>query len=209
MIVPLVTPKIHMKLLPLVLLCASASAVARAELSFEEWKLAHAKMYATAEQEAFRRSVFLSQVVAIERHNKEADAGKHTYRKGTNQFSDLTVKEFTELVSSKHLRTGAGRIVHLDIPTPASVDWRSKGAVTPVKNQGGCGSCWSFASTGAMEGAFFIATGQLRSLSEQQLVDCTKSYGNMGCEGGAFQNAFQYILNNSGIDSEKDCAFQC
>ena len=176
MIATLVTPKVQMRVLPVVLLCVSASlAVACAELSFfEEWKIAHEKRYATAAEEAFRRSVFLAQVDAIERHNEEADAGKHTYRKGTNQFSDLTVKEFTELVSSKHVPTSAGRVVNLDIATPAAVDWRSKGAVTPVKNQGGCGSCWSFASTGAMEGAFFLATGQLRSLSEQQLVDCSK-----------------------------------
>jgi len=86
-----------------------------------------------------------------------------------------------------------------DASVPDSIDWREKGAVTPVKNQGQCGSCWSFSATGSMEGAYQIKTGTLEQFSEQQLVDCSKE--NAGCNGGLMDLAFKFLENHQ-IDTE-------
>jgi len=125
-----------------------------------------------------------------------------------NQFADLMSHEFADLMNGyRHEQKvrGAGA-THLplikEIQLPESMDWRTKGAVTPVKDQGQCGSCWAFSSTGSLEGQHFRKTGKLVSLSEQNLVDCSTSFGNDGCDGGLMDDAFKYVKANGGIDTE-------
>jgi cathepsin L len=126
-----------------------------------------------------------------------------------NQFGDLTNKEFREFNGFRSFGRPTLRQVNYDealldttVAAPDAVDWRTKNAVLPVKNQGMCGSCWAFAAVGAVEGARAISTKQLVSLSEQELVDCADSaWGNEGCQGGLMDNAFAWIKASGGICS--------
>merc|ERR1719359_756894 len=131
------------------------------------------------------------------------NAKGHKYKLTMNEFADMTADEFGE----SHMGISKPEKIWGDLPylgqheysgatLPSSVDWSSKGAVTPVKNQGQCGSCWSFSATGSLEGAHEIATGKLVSISEQQLVDCSKPEGNQGCQGGLMDDAFKYMEQN-------------
>jgi len=122
-----------------------------------------------------------------------------------NAFGDLTQEEFAATYLSK-FETDRPKDIHVFDTTnlPATVDWTTKGAVTAVKNQGQCGSCWSFSTTGSVEGLHFLEGNTLVSLSEQQLVDCSTSFGNQGCNGGLMDDAFKYIISAGGLESEVD-----
>jgi len=158
-----------------------------------------------AHDEFFSRfETFKANYDLIRTHNKS----NSTYTLGVNEFADMTSKEFAArmlrlkpvdnaVLRSKNAFTGTPGFV-----APTKVDWRTKGAVTPIKNQGQCGSCWAFSATGSMEGAHQISSGSLVSLSEQQLVDCSGAQGNQGCNGGLMDQAFQYVITNAGITTE-------
>jgi C1A family cysteine protease len=162
-------------------------------LAFNNYLAKYGKSYATKEEYNYRLEQFKNTYHSIMHHNMMN--GNDGYTMTLNKFSDYSPAEFKKMMGYKaSLYKPSNAVVHLDDTTlPASVDWRTSGAVTPVKNQGQCGSCWSFSATGAVEGINKIKSGTLLSFSEQQLVDCSGSYGNMGCNGGLMDYAFSYL----------------
>jgi len=170
------------------------------EFLFTNWMRQHTRDYATVDEFQYRYQVWKDNMDQVITHN----AKNSTFTLAMNKFGDLTQKEFKARYNRyiPHNRTvlAAGPIDISAIPT--SVDWREKGAVTGVKNQGQCGSCWAFSAVASTEAAHFYKTGSLVSLSEEELVDCGSSTGNEGCEGGLMDDAFQWIMNNGGIASE-------
>ncbi|MBN3317164.1 CATL1 protein, partial [Atractosteus spatula] len=177
--------------------------------AWNAWKSLHGRQY-REDEEGYRRKVWEDNLRFIEQHNLEHSQGNHSYTLGMNHFGDLTQQEFNELMtgfspdeSLEDTPVSNWTISHRR--RPREVDWRNKGYVTKVKNQGACGSCWAFSAVGALEGQHFRKTGKLVSLSEQNLVDCTKNkkYINYGCRGGLMDRAFKYIKDNKGIASDK------
>lgn len=179
---------------------------------FNLWMHHHSKNYTFPDgtSEKFTRfHIFKHNLFYIHQHNSNSDNHASSHKLGLNRFADLTLAEF----KAKHLgfrpdirNRNANRLgLHAPLCStnglPKSVDWRIQGAVTPVKDQGQCGSCWAFSSTGAMEAAYAIATGELVSLSEQELVSC--SHSNYGCNGGLMDPAFEWVMKNGGINTEK------
>jgi len=180
-----------------------------------EFKALFKKEYNSIKEELYRFGVFVENLIFVNKHNEKAKRGEKTFTVGINKFADLTALEFGQKFNGYKMRTnnatkplGSKFMAPNNFVAPKSVDWRTKGYVTPVKDQGQCGSCWSFSSTGALEGQHFRKTGKLVSLSEQNLVDCSTKWGNNGCEGGLMDNAFKYVKDNHGIDTEKSYPYK-
>ncbi|XP_059460309.1 cysteine protease RD19A-like [Corylus avellana] len=179
---------------------------------FELFKRRYGKSYGSQEEHEHRFKVFRRNLRRAQRHQKMDPSATH----GVTQFSDLTPSEFRKsfLGLRSRLRLPSDANTAPILPTedlPDDFDWREHGAVTAVKNQGSCGSCWSFSTTGALEGANFLATGKLVSLSEQQLVDCDHECDpeepgscDSGCSGGLMNSAFEYTLKAGGLMREED-----
>lgn len=178
--------------------------------AFRHWAAKHSKEYLhDLQQMAQRLANFEANVEYMLKHN----AANPSVTLGLNEFADLTFAEFASTrlgldpslaqPEQPHLLTS---FRYADKAAPKSMDWEEKGAVTPVKNQGQCGSCWAFSTTGSIEGANYLDTGTLKVLSEQELVDCDHAKDN-GCGGGLMNNAFDYIVRNGGLDTEADYAY--
>jgi len=177
---------------------------------FSAFKSEFNKVYETETELLQRFEMFTKNVNIINNHN-ENNAASSGYTMAINQFTDWTTQEFSAYLTYNGTAKKHDRVVLLDQTNlSASVDWTTKGAVTPVKNQGQCGSCWAFSTTGSAEGALAIAAGlganSLVSLSEQELVDCAGSFGNQGCNGGLMDDGFKF-LEADGDSTESDYAY--
>ncbi|XP_025787482.1 cathepsin L1-like isoform X1 [Puma concolor] len=186
-----------------------ASAAPQVNQSLDEqwsqWKATHGKLYGMNE-EGWRRAVWGENMKMIEQHNREYNQKKHSFTMAMNGFGDMTNEEFRQVMNGLQIQKHKkGKVFQppLFAEIPSSVNWRKKGYVTPMKNQGQCASGWAFSATGAIEGQMFGKTHKLVSLSEQNLLDCAWSEGNGGCSGGNMDNAFQYVKDNGGLDSEE------
>jgi C1A family cysteine protease len=179
---------------------------AKPELSaFESWQTKFNVNYESMFEKAYRERVFLENLAKVELHNSQAF---HTYKMGINQFSAMTEEEFVAANLGLIVPASAQlEVEQADNFRGAEVDWNTQGAVTGVKNQGSCGSCWSFSATGGLEGLSKLAYGTLENFSEQQLVDCSSSYGNQGCNGGLMTSAFKFVKDH-GIVHESEYSYK-
>ncbi|CAN8242156.1 unnamed protein product [Cochlearia groenlandica] len=183
----------------------------KAMLIFESWMDKHGKVYESVAEKEKRLTIFEDNLHFIVNRNAE-NLG---YRLGLNRFADLSLHEYGQVChgadpkpprnhvfmkSSDRYKTSDGDVL------PKSVDWRKEGAVTEVKDQGHCRSCWAFSTVAAVEGLNKIVTGELVTLSEQDLINCNKE--NNGCGGGKVETAYEFIVNNGGLGTENDYPYK-
>ncbi|XP_071971185.1 cathepsin K-like isoform X1 [Engystomops pustulosus] len=200
---------LHLVLLALPLVSASDFWDDTLDSEWDQWKRTYRKQYNGKFDEVMRRSIWEKNYKMIINHNIEYTQGLHTYELAMNHLGDMTSEEVARTMMGL-IVPPQNRVRNITADDddnkdrlhdlPDSIDYRTKGYVTPVRNQGSCGSCWAFSSVGALEGQLKKTTGKLAVLSPQNLVDCVEK--NEGCGGGSMTYAFQYVIDNNGIDSE-------
>ena len=172
---------------------------------FEAWKSQHSIHYPSEIENIYRERIFLENLAKIEAHNAQ---NSNTYEMGLNQFSAMTHEEFAETYLNLIVDPEASLRDSVDSVRNGDIDWVAQGAVTGIKNQGQCGSCWAFSATGGLEGLSKLSGSKLENFSEQQLVDCAGVlYGCQGCNGGLMDGAFRYV-KKEGITHEADYPYK-
>ncbi|OMO94567.1 hypothetical protein CCACVL1_05921 [Corchorus capsularis] len=182
------------------------------QIRYERWLLIHGRRYQNKDEYTMRFGIYQSNAQFIDHINSQNLSFKLT----DNKYADMTNEEFRSIYFGvwgggrfpKERETVSFKDNICENNLSASIDWRDKGAVTPVKDQGLCGSCWAFSTVAAIEGLNKIKTGKLISLSEQELVDCDVAGGNHGCNGGFMEKAYEYIINNGGITTEENYPYK-
>jgi len=191
-------------LVGLCVLCVAIGAAATSEMEyqrqFSSWVSEHGKTYESTVDFFNRFNIFKANLDYINQRNAE-NLG---FTLAPNQFTDLTNEEFRALMTRPSWRPAVEELNEEPSPNPepTNVDWRDKGAVQKVKDQGQCGSCWAFSATGAIESITFLKNGTLPNLAEQQMVDCDKAQS--GCNGGMESDAIEWVARNGGQCAEKD-----
>jgi cathepsin H len=175
---------------------------------YKDWLVIYEKDTTNLADVMQRFSVFKSKAQNVFAHNQDKT---QSWKKGINAWSDLTDAEFETvyptMMSQECSATNTQAFLGTDENLPETKDWRDCGIVSPVKDQGSCGSCWAFSTSGTFESHYAIQTGKTgnerQEFAEQQLVDCAGDFDNNGCSGGLPSHAFQYIYYN-GFMAEND-----
>ncbi len=174
------------------------------------WKDEHGKQYSSDDDHDERKKIWLEKHNYINEHN----ARQTSFQLSHNKYSDLTPNEYLKLLkgfnSSQHAPNPNNLEFSLQATNlPESIDWRQKGYVNPIQDQGQCGACYAFSACASIEGQYMKINEKLVKLSEQNLVDCSSKYGNNGGDGGTMNNCFMYVKENGGIETEQSYPYQC
>ncbi len=185
-------------------------------VEFNDWRVNHNVDFSSPEEIIWRHSIWQNNKRFVDSHN----AQERGFEVALNQFAHEEWPLDCGLMRNNVLQNTQFQDPHdklssssspfvdnnvcLDDSLPSSVDWRDKNVVTPIKNQGQCGSCWTFSTTGSIESHNAIKTGKLVSLSESQIVDCDVNGTDSGCDGGLMDDAFKYIMKVGGLETEKN-----